>query len=115
MPTKQKFFFQYIHSVHVSVVDHATTDFSKTRELIVQACDTGTVQTILWICSGAEISVQQKCFIIFKPPKKKCNMQKQVMNLHDFEKAVLHRMIFKFFYEGEISIQGNLPLNLETK
>jgi hypothetical protein len=42
-------------------------------------------------------------------------MQKQVMNLHDFEKAVLHRMIFKFFYEGEISIQGNLPLNLETK
>jgi hypothetical protein len=91
--TKQNNCFQYI-DLHVSVVDHATTDFSKTQELIVQTCDTGGVHTLLWICSGAETSVQQESFLIFKPYE---NMQKQVMNLHDFEKAVLHRIVFRFF------------------
>jgi hypothetical protein len=47
---------------HVSVVDHAIADFLKTQELIVQACGTGSVHTVLRICTEAEISVQQKRF-----------------------------------------------------
>jgi hypothetical protein len=96
------------------VVDHATTHFLKTRELIVLACDTGSVQTILRICSVAEISVQQG-FLIFKPSEKKCNLQKQVMNLHDFEKAVLHTPVFRFFMRENFPFRKILLLSLETK
>jgi hypothetical protein len=39
--------------------ERAKTDLSKTRELTVQACGTGSVHRVSRICSKAKISVRQ--------------------------------------------------------
>jgi hypothetical protein len=45
----------------------------------------------------------------------KYNMQKQVMNLENFKKDVLHRIIFRFYNEGEFPTAENLTLELRDK
>jgi hypothetical protein len=40
--------------------EHAKTNFSKTQQLTVQACGTGSVHKVSRICSKAKISVRQK-------------------------------------------------------
>jgi hypothetical protein len=38
-------------------MERSRTDFSKKQKLIVQACGTGSVDTVLQICNKAKISV----------------------------------------------------------
>jgi hypothetical protein len=95
--------------------ERANTDFSKTRELTVEACGTGSAHTISRICSEAKMSVQQKGFPIFTSRGKMHNMQKWVSNLDDSEKDVLRRTIFGFYYSGEFPKARKLALELTDK
>jgi hypothetical protein len=81
--------------------ERAKTYFSKTWELTVQACGTGSVHTVSRICSEAKISVRQKGFLTFTSAGKKHNMQNRVTNLDDFKKNVLCRTIFGFYSQGK--------------
>jgi hypothetical protein len=56
--------------------EHAKTDFLKLHKLPVQACGTGSVHTVSWICTKGKMSVLQKRFPVFKSPRKKHDMQK---------------------------------------
>jgi hypothetical protein len=72
-------------------------DISKTQKMGGQACGSGILHTLLQKCIESEISVQQKRFIIVKSFEEKYNMQKQVMNFHNFDKAVILRIVLRCF------------------
>jgi hypothetical protein len=91
--------------------ERAKMDFSKTRELTVQACGTGSVHTALRICSEAKISsVRRKGFPIFTSPGKKHNMLKLVTNL-DLKNMFYVELFLDFMTVENFPRQRNSLLN----
>jgi hypothetical protein len=54
----------------------------------------------------------QKGLPMFRSPGQKENMQKVVINLDDFKKDVLCRIVFRFYENGEIPTAKKFALEL---